>query len=189
MLQTLSEKEYLSGLAELIKTAVIGDKKLFGIIEESFEEIIARNSDLLTTLVAKSVKFKGLVVSNDERETGLRRILNFGHTFGHAVELQKGVKHGFAVASGMVLATEFSFEKGYINHEEKDRILDLLERFKLSDKLDLTDEQMEDLVLHDKKKTGTDIHFVFTQGIGKATVEKVPVGEVLGFYKRYRDKK
>ena len=189
MLQTLPEMEYLSGLAELIKTAVIGDKKLFRIIEESIDEIIARNSDLLTILVAKSVKFKGLIVSNDEKETGLRRILNFGHTFGHAVELQKGVKHGFAVASGMVVATEFSFEKGYINHEEKDRILDLLERFKLSDKIDLTDEQMEDLVLHDKKKSGTDINFVFTQGIGKATVEKVPVGDVLGFYKRYRDKK
>jgi 3-dehydroquinate synthase len=189
MLKTLPEQEYLSGLAELIKTAIIGDKELFELIEKSIDEILSRDSDLLTILVAKSVRFKGLVVSKDERETGLRRILNFGHTFGHAVELRKGVKHGFAVASGMVLATEFSFEKGFIEREEKDRILDLLERFKLSDKLDLTDEQMEDLVLHDKKKTGTDIHFVFTQGIGKATVEKVPVGDVLGFYKRYRDKK
>ena len=68
-------------------------------------------------------------------------------------------------------------------------IIDLLKRFKLINRLDITDDQMAKLVCHDKKKTGTDIHFVFTQGIGKAIVEKVPVGEVLEFYKRFRDKK
>lgn len=189
MLQTLPEQEYLSGLAELIKTAVIGDKELFEQIESSFDEIMARKSDLLTLLVAKSVRFKGLVVAEDEKEKGLRRILNFGHTFGHAVELQKAVKHGFAVASGIELATEFSFEKRYISLEEKERIINLLDRFNLIDRLDISNDQMVKLVSHDKKKTGTDIHFVFTQGIGKAISEKVPVDDVLGFYKRFRDKK
>ena len=189
MLQTLPEHDYLSGLAELIKTAVIGDKELFDLIEKSFEKIMSRDTDLLAILVAKSVRFKGLVVSEDEKETGLRRILNFGHTFGHAIEMQKGVRHGFAIASGMVLATEFSFKRRYINLVEKERIIRLLERFKLLTELDLTGNQMEELVLHDKKKTGTEIHFVFTQGIGKAIVEKVPVDEVLGFYNKFRDKK
>jgi len=189
MLLTLPEQEYLSGLAELIKTAVIGDKELFELVERSFDEIMLRNYDLLTKLVAKSVSFKGFVVSKDEKETGLRRILNFGHTFGHVVEMQKAVKHGFAVASGMELATDFSFEKGYINLEEKERINNLLKRFKLIEKLDLSDEQIEKLILHDKKKTGTDIHFVFTGGIGKAKVEIVPVTDVVDFYKRFRDKK
>jgi 3-dehydroquinate synthetase len=189
MLKTLPEQEYLSGLAELIKTAIIGDKKLFELIEGSFDEIVSRNSDLLTILVAESVRFKGSVVSEDEMETGLRRILNFGHTFGHAFEMQKAVKHGFAVALGMELATEFSFEKRYISLAEKARINNLLKRFKLIVNHDLSDDQMKKLVLHDKKKTGTDIHFVFIQGIGKAIVEKVPVGEVLEFYKRFRDKK
>ena len=189
MLQTLPESEYLSGLAELIKTALIGDRELFELIEKRFDDIMSRNSDLMTLMVAKSVRFKGAVVAEDEKETGLRRILNFGHTFGHAIELQKSVKHGFAVASGMEIATEFAFEKGYLNIEEKNRINNLLKRFKLIDKLDLTDEQMENLVVHDKKKIGKDIHFVFTRGIGKAVVEKVPVSEVLGFYKRFRDKK
>ena len=189
MLLTLPEQEYLSGLAELIKTAVIGDKELFELVERSFDEIMLRNYDLLTKLVAKSVSFKGFVVSKDEKETGLRRILNFGHTFGHVVEMQKAVKHGFAVASGMELATDFSFEKGYINLEGKERINNLLKRFKLIEKLDLSDEQIEKLILHDKKKTGTDIHFVFTGGIGKAKVEIVPVTDVVDFYKRFRDKK
>jgi len=189
MLLTLPDLEYLSGLAELIKTAVIGDKELFELIERSFDEIMSRNSELLTLLIAKSVRFKGLVVSEDERETGLRRILNFGHTFGHAIEMQKSVKHGFAVASGIELATEFSFKRRYIRPDEKERIIKLLKRFNLVDKLDLTDHQMEKSIIHDKKKTGTDIHFIFTQGIGKAIIEKVPIGEVLGFYKRFRDKK
>ena len=189
MLQTLPEHDYLSGLAELIKTAVIGDKELFDLIEKSFEKIMSRDTDLLAILVAKSVRFKGLVVSEDEKESGLRRILNFGHTFGHAIEMQKGVSHGFAVASGMVLATEFSFKRRYINLVGKQRIIRLLERFKLLTELDLTGNQMEELVLHDKKKTGTEIHFVFTQGIGKAIVEKIPVDDVLGFYNKFRDKK
>lgn len=189
MLQTLPEQEYLSGLAELIKTAIIGDKELFDLIERSSEKILSRNSQLLNTLVAKSVRFKGLVVSEDEMETGVRRILNFGHTYGHAIEMQKGVKHGFAVASGMEFATEFSFQKGLINSEEKIRIIKLLDRFELIEKLDISYDQLEKLVLHDKKKTGSEIHFVFTNGIGKGIVEKVPVKDVLDFYKRFRANK
>ncbi len=188
MLQTLPGQEYLSGLAELIKTAIIGDKELFDHIERSSDQILSRNSGLLTSLVAKSVRFKGLVVSEDEFETGLRRILNFGHTYGHAIEMHKGVKHGFAVASGMELATEFSFEKGLINYEEKSRIIRLLNRFELIEELDISYDQLEKLVLHDKKKTGSEIHFVFTNGIGKGIVEKVPVIDVLDFYKRFRAK-
>ena len=188
MLLTLPEQEYLSGLAELIKTAIIGDKELFELIESGFKEIMSRDYDLLTLLVARSVRFKGSVVSEDEKETGLRRILNFGHTFGHAVEMQKAVKHGFAVASGMELATNFSFEKGYISQEDKKRIINLMQKFKLIEKLELEDDQIEKLILHDKKKSGTDIHFVFTEGIGKAIVEKVPVNDVIDFYKRFRDK-
>lgn len=189
MLETLPEQEYLSGLAELIKTAIIGDKELFELIERRYDNIMSRDPVLLTQLIAKSVRFKGLVVSEDENETGLRRTLNFGHTFGHAVELQKGLKHGFAVASGMELATAFSLEKGYISHEEKERIISLLKRFVPIGEHDLTDDQLEKIVLHDKKKTGTDMHFVFTHGIGKVKVEKIPIDEILSFYKRFRDKK
>ena len=189
MLLTLSEQEYLSGLAELIKTAVIGDSELFDLIEENIEKIMARDRELLTVLVGKSVKFKAYVVTEDEREAGLRRILNFGHTYGHAIEMQMSFKHGFAVASGMEIATEFSFEKGYISLVEKNRIIDLLLKFGLLGYHNIPDEQIDRLILHDKKKTGTGINFIFTEGIGKAMDMKVPVGEVTDFYKRFRDKK
>jgi 3-dehydroquinate synthase len=189
MLVTLPEQEFLSGLAELIKTAVIGDKDLFDLIEQSYTEIMNRDRDLLTVLIAKSVKFKASVVSEDERENGLRRILNFGHTYGHAIELQKAVKHGFAVASGMELAAEFSFERGLIRTCDKERIINLLRKFGLLETHIISDDQIEQLILHDKKKSGADIHFVFTEGIGKAVVEKISVGDVIDFYKRFRDKK
>jgi len=189
MLLTLPEPEYLSGLAELIKTAVIGDKELFDLIERSYTDIMNRNVGLLTSLVSKSVNFKASVVMLDEKETGIRRILNFGHTYGHAVEMHMSVKHGFAVASGMELSTEFSFTKSLINHTEKDRIISLLKRFGLIETHNIPDNQIEQLILHDKKKAGSDIHFVFTEGIGKAVVRKVPAIELVDFYKRYRDKK
>jgi len=188
MLLTLPEEEYLSGLSELIKTAVIGDKDLFEIIENSNKEIIDRNYDLLTMLVTKAVSFKSMVVSEDEKETGLRRILNFGHTYGHAIELQRSVKHGFAVASGMELASEFSCEKGFVSAEEKDRIIYLLNRFSLLDKQYISEKAMEELIIHDKKKTGSSIHFVFTEGIGQASVKKINVSEIMSFYKKFRDK-
>lgn len=189
MLQTLPEQEYLSGLAELIKTAVIGDKDLFDIIEKSYTEIMNRDSNLLTDLVSRSVNFKAKVVTEDEREAGLRRILNFGHTYGHAVEMQMSVKHGFAVASGMELATQFSLEKGLIRTCEKDRIINLLKKFGLLGQHNIPDGEIENLVLHDKKKTGSDIRFVFTDGIGSAIVKKITVVEVIDFYKRFRVKK
>jgi 3-dehydroquinate synthase len=189
MLKTLPEKEFLSGLAELIKTAIIGDKNLFELIENNPDDIRPDNHELLATLVAKSVRFKGMVVSNDEMETGLRRILNFGHTFGHALEIQKNLRHGFAVALGMELATEFSFERKLINLEERDRIICMLKKFKLIEWVDITDAQMEKLITHDKKKSGNDINFVFVTGIGKAVIEKVSVIALLDFYRRFRDKK
>ena len=189
MLLTLSEEEYLSGLAEMIKTAVIGDEELFDLIELNYDGIMRRDYDLLTELVGKSVKFKASVVTEDEKETGLRRILNFGHTFGHAIEMQTLFKHGFAVAAGMELATDFSCEKGLIDLHKKDRIINMLRNFGLLQAYDIPYDQIEQLVMHDKKKAGSSIHFVFTAGIGKAIVEKISFAEVIDFYKRFRDKK
>ncbi len=189
MLSTLPEDEFLSGLSELIKTAVIGDRDLFDIIDNSRREILDRKIELMTMLVTQAVNFKSMVVTEDEKETGLRRILNFGHTFGHAIELQRGIKHGFAVASGMELATEFSHEMGFISSAEKIRIVSVLKYFKLLEQQYITETEMEQLIVHDKKKSGLSIHFVFTEGIGKAAVNKITVTDILDFYKRFRQKK
>jgi 3-dehydroquinate synthase len=189
MLLTLPDDEFQSGLAELIKTAVIGDKELFELIENNYSKIVERDTSFLTQLVERSVRFKAEVVTVDEKENGLRRILNFGHTYGHAVEMYSSVKHGFAVASGMELATVFSFEKGLIRTDELKRILNLIRKYGLLESNNIPDYQIEQLIIHDKKKAGSSINFVFTEGIGKASVKKLTVEEVIDFYKRFRDKK
>ncbi len=183
MLQTLPEDEYFSGLAELIKTAVIGNDKLFDIIENNQSGILRRDPDLLSMLISMAVGFKASVVSEDEKESGLRRILNFGHTYGHAIEMYKSFRHGYAVASGMELAANFSCSRGLISKAEYDRIVSLLKAFKLLRRHDIPDNQITQLVLRDKKKAGNDIYFVFTSGIGNAVVEKIPLEDVVEFYK------
>jgi 3-dehydroquinate synthase len=189
MLRTLPEEEYQSGLAELIKTGIIGDKSIIEILEKEYKNVISRDRYLLSDLVSRSVKFKGSVVAKDEKESGLRRVLNFGHTFGHAIELSMGVKHGFAVASGMEIAAQFSLEKGFMTSRENERIVNLLRDYGLLNEYKIPSGKMEELILHDKKKTGKDLHFVFAEGIGKAVIRKIPVDEVIGFYEHFKKEK
>ncbi|HEX2975142.1 MAG TPA: 3-dehydroquinate synthase [Bacteroidales bacterium] len=184
MLSTLSEEEYFSGLAELIKTAIIGDRELFEMLEKHHSDIMDRNPSLMEILVAKAVKFKSAVVTEDEKEKGLRRILNFGHTFGHAIEMHRQVRHGFAVAEGMVLSTRFSKEKELISEKEMFRIIDLIEQYGFTFKNPVPAEAVENLIHHDKKRSGREINFVFASGIGNAVYDKISVEEIMNFYKR-----
>jgi 3-dehydroquinate synthase len=185
MLMTLPEEEYMSGLAEMIKTAIIGEKELFELLENHKAEIMKRDPVLLEMMISRSVKFKAMVVSEDEQEKGLRKILNFGHTFGHAIEMHRKVKHGFAVAEGMVLSAKFSYEEGMLGNSEKDRILGLIGSYGFKTGDDIAPELIEKLVIHDKKKAGNEISYVFTSGIGNAVVKKITVDEIIGFYKRH----
>ena len=186
MLRTLSDEEYLSGMAELIKTGIIGDASIIEILEKNYAKVILRDRKLLSELVARSVKFKASVVVKDEKESGLRRILNFGHTFGHAIELHEAVKHGYAVASGMELATLFSYDKGLIDRKVCNRVINLMKKYNLLNSYNISSDTIGELILHDKKKSGDNIHFVFIEGIGTPEIRKVPAGEVIGFYKKFK---
>ncbi len=188
MLRTLPEKEYMSGLAELIKTGLIGDRAIIGTLEDNLAGVIRRERNLLTDLVFKSVKVKAGVVARDEKESGPRRVLNFGHTFGHAIELYEGISHGFAVAAGMELAARYSFRKGYLGKKNYLRISTLLKSFGYPLDIRIPAGKMRELILHDKKKAGDEIFFVFLKGIGKPFVEKVPVNELIDFYRSNKDK-
>lgn len=184
MLKTLPEDEYLSGIGELIKTGLIGDASIIEILEEKSYEVLSRDMDLLTLLIARAVRFKASVVTEDETEKGARRILNFGHTFGHAIELEKSVRHGIAVAEGIMLATQFSEKRGYMDEEVSKRILRLLAMYRLPAASVIPVNTMKKLITHDKKRTGPDIHFVFLESVGKALVKKLPVKEVIEFYRQ-----
>ncbi|HBC77137.1 MAG TPA: 3-dehydroquinate synthase [Bacteroidales bacterium] len=184
MLKTLPEDEYFSGLAELVKTALIGNEKLFELIENNQERIIKRDSELLSMCISMAVNFKAAVVSADEKESGLRRILNFGHTYGHAIEAYKSFRHGYAIASGMELAASFSMSKGLITSQEYARIISLLKSFRLLRRHDIPDDQISQLLMRDKKKSGSDLYFVYLDGIGKAISDKIQVVEAVDFYRQ-----
>jgi 3-dehydroquinate synthase len=182
MLRSLPENEYLSGIGELIKTGLIGDPSIIEILETRHADLILRDRKLLSDLVSRSVKFKASVVASDEKEKGYRRILNFGHTFGHAIELSEHLEHGIAVACGMEVAARFSLHKGLTDMKTYGRIRSLLEKYNLLRKIDLPASGMKKFISHDKKKAGSEINFVFIRDIGKPVVKKIPIQEAIEFY-------
>ena len=133
VLRHLPESELLNGLAEVIKYGVIYDRDFFKFLEMSRKDILGLNLQILEDVIARCCKIKAAVVEADERESDLRRILNFGHTIGHAVEAVSGysMAHGAAVATGMVAAAEIAVLKGILDQREKDRLQDLIHAFGL----------------------------------------------------------
>ena len=128
-LNTLSDEEFKSGLGEVVKYALIGNKKLRSIIERNSQQIISREESVLKSIIEESIKTKSKIVTKDEKENGIRAILNFGHTFGHAIEAYKnykGITHGAAITLGMVIASRISFFEGYIKNYQLDNVVNLI---------------------------------------------------------------
>ena len=134
-LKTLSDKEYKSGLGEVVKYALIGNKKLKKIIEDRSQLIVNRDESTLKIIIEESIKTKSKIVTKDENEVGIRAILNFGHTFGHAIEAYNGYKnitHGEAITLGMVIASKVSFFEGHIKDYQLDNIINMIESLELN---------------------------------------------------------
>jgi len=178
MLQTLPEREFISGFAEIVKAAVIRNAALFEYLEEYAEKALMRDPDVIRHLVIESVKIKADVVQHDERELGERRILNFGHTFGHAVEALAGVSHGEAVSIGMMMAARRSVAECGFPQNQTDRLERLLVRLGLPVTTDLPVEEIHRTMMKDKKRENNDIHFVLLSEIGKAFVSKTSVDSI-----------
>ena len=133
-LNTLPESQYKSGLGEVIKYAFIGNKKLKNIIEKNPEKIIKREGSILQTIIEESIKTKSKIVTKDEKESGIRAILNFGHTFGHAIEAKnnyKNITHGAAITLGMIIASKVSFFEGHITKYQLDNIINMVSSLNL----------------------------------------------------------
>ncbi len=173
-LETLPARELAAGLAEVIKTAAVRDRAFFEWLEANCGRLDAREVDALAHAVAQSCRIKAGVVAADERETGERAVLNFGHTFGHAIEAGVGYGewlHGEAVAAGMVLAARLSERLGFIGSDDVARLRTLIERARLPvDAPRLGAERYLELMRHDKKVTAGTIRFVLLRGIGEAFV-------------------
>jgi len=178
LLSTLPEKEVLCGLAEIVKHAAIGDADLFQYLEENYQNALAFDAAVIERLVYDSVVIKSAIVNKDEKEKGERRKLNFGHTFGHAIEKTTGVRHGEAVSAGMVMASELSVKKGHLQAKDAQRIKNLLRDLKLPISLQADRKTVFDALRKDKKRQGDRINFVLLEDIGKPFVDQISIKEL-----------
>lgn len=178
VLATLPEREYRAGLAEVVKYGVILDADLFAYLEQNADAILDRRADALRHIIQRSCRLKADVVEADEREeSGERAKLNYGHTFGHALEAATGYSellHGEAVAIGMTCAARLGERTGRIDAAAVDRQLALLRRFGLPTSVpeDIDLGELSALMWRDKKVRDGQIHFVLPSRIG--AVESVP---------------
>jgi 3-dehydroquinate synthase len=178
LLQTLPKSEILSGFAEIIKHGAIADKDLFTYLEENCDKALALNQAVVEKLVYDSVVIKSSIVNRDEKEKGERRKLNFGHTFGHAIEKIARVRHGEAVSAGMVLASELGVQRGALDSKDSSRLARLLERFRLPIRIPFDGPQALEAIRMDKKRAGDLINFVLLREIGEAYVEEIAIEEL-----------
>lgn len=182
VLGTLPRRQFSAGLAEVIKYGPIADMELFEWLEHQIDDLLALKEVSLAYAVRRSCEIKAVVVGGDEKESGLRAILNFGHTFGHAIEAGMGYGvwlHGEGVAAGMVMAAELSRRLGLVDEAFVRRLTALIERAGLPTKgpvLDAADNagRYLELMRVDKKSEGGEIRFVLIDGPGKAVVRAAP---------------
>ena len=176
-LDTLPEREYLSGLAEVVKYGIVLDGPLFDFMVANARRLLDRDKECLLTVIKRACSIKASIVEKDEKETGLRAVLNYGHTIGHAVETlthYKKYTHGEAVAIGMVQAAKFSEEMGYSGSAETAKIIALLNALQLPVEMPFfSQSEYVDALLHDKKAKEGGINFVFNKGIGDFQVSLV----------------
>ena len=178
-LKTLPKQEFACGAAEVVKYGMISDPELFAALEKG-----ALDSDV-AGVIARSVEIKAEFVSEDEFDRGRRQILNFGHTWGHAVEKcsKYSIQHGEAVAIGMVKMTKVAAKKGFCPSELPERLVKLLEFLQLPTATDIPDEQLLGALLSDKKRSGNKINLVLPRKLGECFLHTVDVGEIAGFLK------
>ncbi len=180
-LGTLPEREYTSALAEVVKYGVIMDRELFEFLETHKKDVKDRKKDVLADVISMSIRNKVSIVESDERESGMRAILNFGHTFGHALEVATGYNsylHGEAVSIGEVMASVLSEKMGLIEKRDRERIVGLLGDLGLPICLpkDVSSDEIIEALSLDKKVKSKKVFFVLTKGIGRSTIS----GEVAG---------
>ena len=176
LLGSLPEIEISNGLSEVIKHALIRDKKYFDWLEINMENIISLQADVLELAIARSIEIKAEIVSEDEKENGIRKILNFGHTFGHAIEVYgkfKEFSHGQSVAIGMLMAMELSkIEEGF-PQEDLNRSKELINIASPNTSLINTfdDKKLIENMSVDKKRLGNKLIFIVLSEIGQASIK------------------
>lgn len=185
-LKTLSDADFKNGLAEILKYALIADESLMKYMEMNVRNIRDRVPEVMNKLVKDSIKIKMQYIRADEKDLGLRRQLNFGHTLGHAIERQQNILHGLAVAKGMVAAMHFSVDTAGFDKNDMNRVIALMKAFGLPFEFRWNDT-LKYYMSKDKKKQGADIDFALLHEIGNAYIESIPLSELHEYFKRHTD--
>jgi 3-dehydroquinate synthase len=174
VLSTLPDREYRAGLFEIVKAGIIRETALYRFLAERAGDVLARKPEAVDYIIAESVRMKAEIVSADEREGHIRKILNFGHTFGHALEVETGYTrflHGEAVAWGMRAAVYLAELTGHLSAEDSVEILETIGRYGPIPPLDgVRAENLLARLVHDKKTVQGQVHFVLPERIGAVTV-------------------
>ena len=164
LLNTLPDVEYKSGLAECIKAGIIGDEKLFNMFSQE-------NPDI-QEIIYRSIAVKKSIVEQDEFDQGERMILNLGHTYAHAIESLGNftIKHGYAVATGMCIATKKAYEKGICTRAVHDEIIGTIAKNGLPTSCEYSDEAIHNTIRYDKKRIGDKINMIYPETIGHCVI-------------------
>ena len=178
LLYTMPENEWVNGCAEIIKHGCIKDAELFTALEGNTLHELKTRRELLAAVIERNVTIKSNVVKNDEFETGERRLLNFGHTLGHAIENNYQLSHGHAVSIGMVAAATISEEIYGLNSADKARLIKVLEQYHLPVHFSYNREKVFETLVMDKKRAGNTINYVLLKNIGEAEVKQIELNEL-----------
>ena len=174
VLKTLPNREFKAGLAEVIKYALIKNKSLFSLLEKHAKEILLMDQKIIEEIIFASIYTKAQIVTRDEKEDGIRAILNFGHTFGHAIEAHgkyKKILHGEAVAKGMKVASRISFLENLISEKEYKKVISLLEMFEFDLSLNQYNyEELKPYIFRDKKIKAGRLNLVLLNRLSKAII-------------------
>lgn len=183
-LSTLPAEEWINGFAEIIKHACIKDKDMFVSLKENSLDAYRSSLRLTSALVRRNVEIKYQVVAGDEQETGERRLLNFGHTIGHAIENVSRLPHGSAVSIGMVAACKVSEEINNFPEYETEEVAALLSKYGLPVEPFFDKEKAWHVLLHDKKRAGDSFNFVVLDRVGKAAVKNISLNHLNNIYNK-----
>jgi 3-dehydroquinate synthetase len=176
LLQTLPMEEWVNGFAEVIKHAAIKDAGLFRDLEKNSVNNYRKNKSALTELIRKNVMIKSAVVRQDEFEGNERRLLNFGHTLGHAVENVYHLPHGHAISIGIKAACLISEEM--TNFKETARVTNLLQQYGLPIDIPVDFSKVIEIMRMDKKKTRDIMNYVLLEKLGKAVIKPIPMSQL-----------
>ena len=179
LLKSLPSTEWRNGFAEIIKHAAILDAPLFKDLEKRNLAFFQKNKTALQKLVQQNALLKTGVVKADEFEGGKRRLLNFGHTVGHALEKQYELMHGEAVAIGMSFAAKLSAD--LVKFKAADKLIRLIDQYGLPTTAGYNKQKVFDLLLSDKKREGEQMNFILLERIGKAMIKKISLTEIYKF--------